>query len=366
MSAWILVSVLFAATSARAADDDDPFEEDEDDVPAPVPTGPADDLGRKDPDDIPDVPAPVPGAPTAPMVPIEDEEELGPVVGGDTAADYRAALEAAKGMGTDEEMAFWEDYLARFPNTQFNTQVRERIDQLMDEMYNRRIERGGTVDAMDQEVRIAQGLLIENLNPRTRLQAGLEWGNPDWINLQVDYEHAFARTFSVHGGIRHRYTGWGLDLGPRWAFVKSTRTQSVVSLLGDIHFNTNPAFVSFRPQLAAGKRFGPVDLQIQGGTDLELRSGVELRLLGGANVMWRASDTFGLFLETSSLMKSLSWEGDMFRFNTISLGMKFFPLSGENQEKLDINIAGTAPYSQSYWQYHFGGVDAQVNYWVDE
>ncbi len=362
MSAWFLACMVMVPVAYGS---DDPFDADEEDdeKKAPVPTGPADDLSRHDPEDIPDTP---PGTAPAPNTPLGDDEEDVAVAGGDTASDYRAAVADAKGLSTDDETAFWEEYLGRYPNSQFQSQVRARLDQLMDEMYNRKISTGGTVDAMDEEVRIAQGLLLENLNPRTRLQLGLEWGTPDWINLQADYEHALMRTLSIHGGVRHRYTGWGFDAGPRWAFVKSTRTQTVVSLLGDLHFNTNPAFMSIRPQLAAGKRFGPVDAQLQGGIDVELRSGIEYRVIGGANVTWRASDAFGVFAETATTLKNFSWEGSsVFNFNTITLGMKFFPLPKEQSGDLDVNLAATAPYSQSYWQYHFGGVDAQMNYWMD-
>jgi hypothetical protein len=362
MLAWLLACLALTSPPSLAGDDPFDTDDEDDEKPAPAPTGPGDDLSRQDPDDIPDAP---PGT-TPPVQPFDDEEETGPVAGGDTDSDYRAALAQAKNLGTDEETAFWEDYLGRFPNSQYQSQIHARIDQLMDEMYNRKIQTGGEVDAMDQEIRIAQGILIENLNPRTRLQFGLEWGTPDWINLQADYEYAFLRTLSVHGGVRHRYTGWGVDLGPRWAFVKSTRTQSVVSLMTDFHFNTNPAFPSVRPQLAAGKRFGPVDAQLQGGVDLEFRGDIELRVLGGANVTWHASDSFGVFLETATVMKNFAWEGEsMFNFNTITVGMKFFPLPKPNTESLDVNVAGTAPYSQSYWQYHFGGVDIQGNYWMD-
>ena len=362
-SCWLL-SALVLSSSAFAGDDLDDIlgrDDEEEDGPAPAPTGPADDLGPRDADDVGDGRDANDGTDL-----LGNDSESAAVPGADTADAYRQATAQAKGMFAEEEAAFWEQYLATYPNTQFRERVQKRIDELMAEMYNRQIGDGGTVDAMDEEIRFAQSVLLDNIDPRTRLQAGVEWGNPDWINLQLDYEHALQRTFSVHGGIEHQYAGWSLGGGVRWAAIKSTRTQTLLTVMGDVYLVTEPAFPAFRPQVAFGQRIGDrVDVQAQVGPALEFRSGVQLVVQGGANVSVQATDTVSVFLETGFAAKNFSWEGDPFRFQTLTLGLKFFPLPAEKRRNLDVGLAGSAPYAQQYWQHHFGAILAQANYYLD-
>lgn len=368
MFRFSVVSFLITFTSAARADDlddllNEPEEEDlggDEPAPAPAPTGPEDDLGPKEEED-PDV-----------FGPADDTDLLGedadaaPVAGADTADAYRNAQEQAKGMFAEEEAAFWESYLQQYPNTQFRDRIQSHIDDLMAELYGRRIDTGdGSGDAMDQEIRFSQGMLLSNIDPRTRIQFGLEWGNPDWVNLFADYEHQLARPISIHGGVFHRYAGWAVEAGARWAPVKSTRTGTILTFIGDLRLNTQPAFPAIRPQIGFGQRFGKLDAQIQAGTDLELRDGVQLVVLGGANLEYRATETVGVFLESQVHAKGFTWDGgDTFRFQTVTLGLKFHPLAGQ-REDLDFSLAGTAPYSQQYWQHHFGAIMAQGNYWID-
>ncbi len=366
MFRFSVISLLLAFSDVSRADDLDDLlnEPEEDDLggdKTPAPSGDDDDLGPPVVEEDPDV-----------FGPADDTDLLGedadaaPVAGADTADIYRNAQAQAKGMFAEEEAAFWESYLSTYPNTQFRDRVQAHVDDLMAELYGRRIDTREGGDAMDQEIRFTQGLALSNIDPRSRIQFGLEFGAPAWTNLFADYEHQLARSFSVHGGVFHRYSGWAVEIGPRWAPVKSTRTGTLVTFLLDARLNTQPAFPAFRPQIGIGQRFGKLDAQIQLGTDLELRSGIQAVVLGGANLTYLATDTVGLFLETQAFAKNFTWdEGDVFRFQTVSIGLKFFPLGGERQKDLDLSLAGTAPYSQQYWQHHFGAVMAQGNYWID-
>jgi hypothetical protein len=298
---------------------------------------------------------------------LEDDEDAKKNDSGDDAGTYRRAQENMAGMSVDEEIAGWEEYLATYAGTPYTEKITQRIDQLMDSLYSTGLDDEGVVDAMRQQLSFSQAMQLENINPRTRLQAGFEWGLPDYINLMVDYEHAFARNLSVHGGIRNRYTGWNVESGVHWALVKSTRTNTLVTFIGDIHFNTSPAFLGVRPQLAFGKRIGKVDLQGQAGVDLELRSPSGLRIIGGLNANYRASDTVGMFLESNVNMKNFSWEGKAFMYNVVTFGMTFYPKKDgeEVSEKLNVDMGATVPYSRQYWAYHYGSVMGRVNYNMD-
>lgn len=378
MLAPLLAALL--ASVAHAQDDDlddldDEIDLDDAPKPAPVPEEPESPPTDDDEDDegLDDFRDPEGGED------LLDDEPVRPD-SGDTEAIYRSTLAKLSKLDPDEELSGWEAYLAKYPNSAYRTRVEGRMEELTDEIYA-----GGTgtgtgpaVDALDAELTFAHGMQLENLNPRTRLQVGFEWGLPDYVNLIADYEHQFARNFSIHGGIKRRYLGWNVEAGARWALVKSTRTNTIVSLIGDLRLNTNPAYPGFRPQLAIGKRFGKVDAQIQGGADLAFRSwtsadgvstasGIEPTIVGGVNLYYAASDRVGAFIETSTYMKSLSedgaFDGGLYRFNVVSFGLKFFP--GQSAErKQEVNFGATVPYTQQWWQFHYGSVMGQYNYYL--
>lgn len=296
----------------------------------------------------------------------EGEAPPGQIAGADTAALFRAQQDLANTLSTDEAVQSWEIYLEQYPNTVFSDRIAEIIDNLMSELYDSSEISTKTIgDALTEEIFFSQSLLLENLNPRSKIQAGFEWGLPDYVNLIVDYEHALARNFSVHGGIRHRYTGWNLETGGRMALHKSLRTQSILTVIGDLHFNTNPAFVGIRPQLAYGQRIGKLDVQAQAGIDLELRTFAGLRVIGGVNLTYRAAETVALFLESNLNMKNFEWENGPFRFNVVTFGLKFFPSKSKaNIEDLEINMGTSVPYTSNYWMYHYGSIMVQTNYYL--
>jgi hypothetical protein len=386
-----LILALFLAP-ASAQDDEWDLDDDIEFEPAPAPA-PA--------------PAPTSGEPTPPPQPDDGDdkdegleefrdpdgeeidllegEEQTTTLGADTEAVYRATAERLAKLGNDEELAGWEEYLATYPNTVFRKRIETRMEELMDELYAEGVRRPGDggVDAMKQEIGFAQAMQLENIDPRRRIQVGFEWGLPDYMNLMADYEHQIVRTLSVHGGVRRRYQGWSVEVGPRWALVKSTRTNTLVTLIGDFHFYGNPFFPAFRPQLAAGKRLGKVDIQAQGGVDLEMRidatnpdsglreASLQSRILGGANVFFAASDRVGLFAETYLFMKPQpadgAFDGGLFAFNVVTFGMKFFPSPKSNPDSRDmeVNLGATVPYMQEWWRFHYGSIMGQMNYYLD-
>ncbi|HEY5633121.1 MAG TPA: hypothetical protein VIT02_05130, partial [Burkholderiaceae bacterium] len=71
-------------------------------------------------------------------------------------------------------------------------ELAERLDRL-EQMARGQLELQSQIDAMRQELDFAHPMQLENINPRTRLQVGFEWGIPDYMNLIGDYEHQFVR-----------------------------------------------------------------------------------------------------------------------------------------------------------------------------
>lgn len=291
-------------------------------------------------------------------------------VGGDTAETYRATLARTEGMDVDDEMLVWERYLQTYPQSAFRGQIEARVAVLEDALYDDarpgRQDPPDQLDAQDQQMAFSQALLLESINPRRRVHLLLEWGLPDWANLAAGYEHPFGKKFSVLGQFRRRFTGPSLEAGVRYALVKSQRTRTLVTVLMDVHMNLAPAFIGFRPQLAVGKAFGPLEIQAQGGVDIMPRKELDIRGIGGLSLNYRAAEPIAVFAETSVLIKNKSGAAGPFRFNQIAFGMRFYPMrKAKKPDNVEVNLGAAIPYSSAYWRYHFGAVVGQANIYLD-
>ena len=293
--------------------------------------------------------------------------------GEDTAKIYREALTAYSRLAPDEEALAWERYLRRYPNSIFKSQIDSRIEELSSELYEDAMFGDGSgrvVDAAKRQLHFAQPMLLESIDPRTKLRAGFEWGYRDWVNLMVDYEYAFMRELSAHVGVRQRFTGYTLEAGPRYSLIKSTRMGLLVTGIGDVRANFNPGFAAFRPQLGVGKRFRMgdmhLDTNLQGGYDLVFYDGVSPRLVGGANVSLAASDNLRIYIESSTYMKGMGAEQiGSFRFNQVTFGMKFLEKKSKTKDKFEAGFGASAPYSVNYWRYHYGAIAGDVNMYLE-
>ncbi len=303
------------------------------------------------------------------------EEPDGPT-SDDDANTYRMAREEAEGLDPDEEQMVWEDYLLEYPNSAFKDRIERRIEELQRAQYQGGGEGPGggkgPGNADSERINIAQALLLENIEPRTRIAAGFEWGLPDYLNFILDYEKAILPELSAHIGFHQRYTGPNIEGGVKYALIRSVRTQTLLTLLGDVRVNLGPAFVAIRPQVAFGKRIGKVDLQVQLGPDLSPRRAViseqeskgklDMRLVGGLNINYQASDQVALFLEAGMHMKNS--QSYAYRFNTATFGMKFYP--NVSKGRMEANLGASAPVAPNYWMYHYGSIMGQVNYYFEE
>jgi len=311
---------------------------------------------------------------------LDDDAEVKPEGDDDTEAMYRARIREVEDLAPDDAIQQWQAYLEQFPKSLYRRDIEERIDRLFDELYAVGTPRGpddedggDDVDAMRQEIEFSQGLLLDNINPRSRLQGGFAFGAPIYIDAVLDYEHGFSRRVSLHGGLRTRYGVFGVEFGPRFALVKSTRAQTLVTLSIDARVNGNPLYPTFRPILGIGKKFGSVQVQIQGGAELDIRDvgGTELqaRYTGGAQVQWAANDRVAVFAETLLLFKPQprdgAFEGGLFSFNVASVGLTFYPQissTDPDARDLEVKVGGSLPVAQSYYSFYLGSINAQFNY----
>jgi hypothetical protein len=363
----VLCLSLLSSGVARAGDDDLDLDDelplgDPKPAPAPAPVPPpAPDDGDEKDDELEEF-----RDTGGDRLDLEDEDPNG--ASGDSEALYRKTMERLATLDLDEQIEGWEQYLAQFPTTPYRTRIEKTIEDLTDQLYARQPgARPGTVDAKDTELEFSHPLQLENFNPRTRFQAAFEYGLPDYANLVLDYEHALRRNFSIHGGVRRRYLGFNAEVGARYAFVKSPRTQVLVTGMLDVRANANPFYPGIRPQLAVGKRFGKLDAGIIGGTDLTIFQGVVANLTGGATLHYAFSDRVGGFAETYAYVRTLGpdelFQGGVFTFDVLTFGLKFYPGKEGTPRDKEVNFGATVPYAQQYWQFHYGSIMGQFNYY---
>ena len=277
------------------------------------------------------------------------------------------------GMQADEEGMAWEAYLQTYPYSVFRKQIERRMDELGDAMFQG--PRGavaevktGQASKAKKDFNFSAGMLLDPIDPRSRIRAGFEWGYPDWINLIAQYEHEIKRDFSVHGGLSHRYTGWTMAAGTRYAIIKSSRTDFILTAIGDLQMNLAPVAPGVRPMIAAGKRFrfgsdSYMDLQAQTGSDLMFYPGMfSPRWLTGFNITVAPSERVKVFFETATVMKDMgSWseKAGAFKFNQIAFGLRF-----QGKGKSVIGTGAAVPFTTNYWRHHFGAVMADYQYYL--
>ncbi len=308
----------------------------------------------------------------------EDRDVSARGEGEDNAQIYREQLDRVSSLLADEEALSWERYLKKYPNSVFKARIDERLTELEGEMYGERIAGpgGSSEDAGKVEMYFAQPLLLENIDPISKIRVGFEWGIPDYINFIGDFEYQLFRELSVHAGVRNRYDSWSVETGARYSIIKSARTRTWLTAIGDVRMSTDPIYPSIRPQLAFGQRLkvgdtSRLDFQIQGGSDLAFvntDTGDKLfdpRLVGGANVTLIPSPTVRVYMETSTTMKALGWEeGGTFRFNVLTFGIKVMGRQKNGDPQYEIGTGASAPYTTNYWGYHVGSITGDFNYYL--
>lgn len=301
--------------------------------------------------------------------------------GEDTARIYRQQLEAVEDLGPDEEALAWERYLKKYPNSVFRARIEKRLDELQSELFEEHVEDrySHTEDAGRAEIQFAQPMNLESVDPRSRVRLGFDLGFPSYAGLNADLEWQLWREMSVHGGVRSRPTGENIEAGARYALVKSARTNLLVTAIGDFHVNIDPLQPGFRPMLAVGKRFAlsgegaALDAMAQAGTDLVLvknnLGGTQLsvRETGGLHFTIIPTPVVRIWFEGNVYMKNL---GDAelqrpFQFDTVAFGLKFVGRKNPKEARYEVGIGADAPVAMNYWAYHFGALNADVNYYLD-
>jgi hypothetical protein len=160
------------------------------------------------------------------------------------------------------------------------------------------------------------------------------------------------------------------SVGTRYAFLKSSRTQTIFS--GGLDFNLNypKVYPSLQPMLGIGQRFDVLlglDVQAQVGAVAEFSKPAAMRYLGGLSVELRGNETVAAFAETSNNVKYLSAdEVEPFTFMVGTFGLKFFPVKGKGDNldgRMFVDLAASIPYSWHYWGFYQGAVKSDLSFY---
>lgn len=358
MTCTLLAAFLLAAP-ALAQDDplDDLPEAESEEEPAPDEPAETDLLGDEESDE--------------PLEPDGDEPDEKPGAT-EAAAEYRKVLNATLESDAEERLAAWEEYLAAHPDTPFLQQVSEHIAEAEEELYSSKIERKteGVVDK--RTIAFPEAVYLENLNPASRVRAGFEFGLPAWINVFTDVEYAIGSQFSSHVAIRHRYSGWSLELGPRFSPVKITDPDIVLTVTGDLNIGFDPGLLGLRPALLAG--WAPIQdklfVQIQGSPTFEQYDGFWTpRVRGGGNITFRAAEPVALFIEGAIESKYLGWPGGDLQFHTVGFGMRFYPSdkNAQRDDPVEAILGAQVPAFFNYpnFLFHEGAASVQGAFYLE-
>lgn len=368
------------AGDTRSSDDEPSDDEPSDEPPAPR----ADDQGGLEAD--PDADEEWVVKPDAEESKLEFDDEFEDdtkaqttAPGQDNSRIYREYVKQIEDYSSDEEALAWEKYLKKYPNSLFRERIIGRMEELSSEMYDEHVEDlySRTEDAGKAEIRFAQPVLLDSIDPRSKVRVGFEWGFPDWVGFVGDLEYQLFRELSVHGGLHGRYTGMNVETGVRYAIIKSARTQMLLTALGDVHLNLDPMAPGFRPQLGFGKRFNLgqiayMDTMATAGTDLMLLTTyagdtqLSPRYIAGLHMTVSPSETVRAYIETSTYLKGLGDDTvpSFFRFNVVTFGIKFVQRRTKTEDRFEAGVGASAPYSSEYWGYHFGAVNGDMNYYL--
>lgn len=289
--------------------------------------------------------------------------------GADTSKIYRAQVAELKGAAADEEVMAWEAYLETYPNSLFRTIIEERVEELIGQQFGEvgrvstGVAKGGA--ALD-ELNFTNAFNGANVNPRTRVRASLMYGFPSFVGGQFDFEYGILRNLSVHGGFAGGYTGWGLETGVRWAFVKSTRAQLVATLIGDFKLNFGPFTGLFRPQIGFGKILGPVQILLTAGAEIDFRQNASVAIIGDLHLHFRLAEAVALYVEADTYVRKLGREEGAYHFESVLVGFKFYPkMKKGRKDSIQVGVGGVAPVANDYLGYYQAGATVQAD-WFPE
>ena len=316
----------------------------------------------------------------------EDFEDLDDdidALGEESEADYEALKESARKMDAQDEMAIWEKYLRDYPESIFYEEIEDRLKELGDRLYDMDDDPIGDDDedvihAKDAELDIVQPHAFFGANPRRGFKVMLRIGFGGYLAYRLEYEHAIKRNFSVFGNLHSRDpspsgVGANLEVGARYAIVKSVNRGVVLSLGGAVRVGFDPGVrAGFIPFIALGLK--PVDIvqfQFFFGPDFAFTpANTPIYRIGALGAV-RFSKAVGLSVEADLKAKSKAWPEsnfgvpaekgtNSFFFGEAAVGLMIYPWQDKRSgdDRMNLRLGVSIPFAGVYWQdYTPMGVD---------
>jgi hypothetical protein len=308
----------------------------------------------------------------------QDDEEDEAVDDGDSQATYDAFKAKVAGQDPLEEIDAWWGYLDQYPDSPYRLQIEGRIEALEEQSFDaamaeelEQVEEK-QVDAKEAEIDVFEPALLHmSPNTRRRVKVTALWGVNDLINYDANFEWAFLRQLSVHGGFRHRGTGGsgvglGLYGGAKGAIVKDVRTGIVMSGALNIAFTFNSldrGKFELEPwwgiAWVASSKF---QLQTNLSMELRLGGGVRHQVLWDVMAVVSPGKIVSIYFESRQKhsLRPIAGLGTKYlAFFHAGAGAKIRPT-----DKLELTVGVNVPYFWSTWKdYRYAGIHAGANFY---
>ena len=234
--------------------------------------------------------------------------------------------------------------------------MRERSDSDADD---------GRTDAKRAEMDVLEPALIGmSANTRRRFEFGLLWGFADYINYDLTFEWAFARKFSVFGGVRHEGRAFGgtFQAGAKYALVKDVRTGVV--LTGAVSVKVGYSSLdrlSFIVEPWVGFAWLPSDrFQLQTSLAMDIRlDRLRTWVVWDIMAVVRPTDVVGIYIESKQKHSLQGIDGlgtQYLAFYQAGAGVKVKPAP-----LIELTVGANVPYFWRLWKdYQYFGVHADV------
>ena len=285
---------------------------------------------------------------------------------------YEAFKKDISGEGPAEEIDAWYRYLDAYPGSMFRLEIEHRIDALeeaaFEELMRERADDDtddGRTDAKRAEMDVLEPALIGmSANTRRRFEFGLLWGFADYINYDLTLEWAFARQFSVFGGVKHEGRAFGgtFQVGAKYALLKDVRTGIVLTGAVSIKLGYSSLDrLQFIVEPWVGFAWLPSDrFQLQTSLAMDVRlDRLRTWVVWDIMAVVRPTDVVGIYVESKQKHSLQGIDGlgtQYLAFYQAGAGVKIKP-----SPLIELTVGANAPYFWRLWKdYQYFGVHADV------